>query len=111
MKKYYICSIWNLFKIMTSWFWVWIRGLDWCNTYVLPEGSKLIGIDSSEKVIKEAKNSYPFTDFRHEKFIDDLNFPDTSFDVVITVDTIECIPNKPVLLSEINRVLKRDVEF
>ena len=75
---------------------------------VLPEGSKLIGIDSSEKVIEEAKNRYPFIDFHHKKFIDDLNFPDASFDIVISVDTIECIPNKSTLLSEINRVLKKD---
>jgi SAM-dependent methyltransferase len=75
---------------------------------ILPEGSKLIGIDSSAKVIGDAKNSYPHIDFRHEKFVDAFNFSDASFDIVISVDTIECIPNKPALISEINRVLKKD---
>jgi ubiquinone/menaquinone biosynthesis C-methylase UbiE len=75
---------------------------------ILPESSKLIGIDSSEKSIKEAKNNYPFIDFHHEKFVDAFNFPDASFDIVISVDTIECVPNKPALISEINRMLKKD---
>jgi len=71
-------------------------------------GSNIIGIDSSEKVIEQAKNSYPSVDFRHEKFVDAFKFPDASFDIVISVDTLECIPNKTALISEIHRVLKKD---
>lgn len=73
---------------------------------ISPNGSKIIGIDSSEKVIRQAKSSYPTIDFRNEKFIDSFNFPDASFDIIISVDTLECIPNKTALLNEVHRILK-----
>ena len=71
-------------------------------------GSKsfLVGIDEIEDSIRSAKDNYPHIEFRREKFIDSLGFEDNSFDVVVSVDTLECIPNKTALLDEIFRILK-----
>jgi len=70
--------------------------------------SKLIGIDSSAQSIEQAKNSYHGIDFVRDKFVDSFNFPDSFFDYVISVDTLECIQNKTALLNEIHRILKKE---
>lgn len=75
---------------------------------IIGNDSKLIGIDSSEKNIEQAKSNYPYIDSRNEKFIDSFNLPDASFDIIISVDTLESIPNKTALLNEIHRTLKKD---
>ncbi len=68
--------------------------------------SKLIGIDPMESSISSAQSVYPGIDFRLEKFEGTLNYPDSTFDVVVSVDTLECIPDKTALINEIHRVLK-----
>lgn len=70
-------------------------------------GSKLVGLDSDEKTIEKAKNSYSDIDFIQSKFIDSFHFPDESFDYIVSVDTLECILNKTALINEIHRILKR----
>ncbi|MEM1262486.1 MAG: methyltransferase domain-containing protein [Pseudomonadota bacterium] len=73
---------------------------------VMGPTAKLIGIDSTDRPLAIARESFPSLEFRKEKFIDRLSFEDNSFDLVVSVDTLECIPNKSVFLSEIFRVLK-----
>ncbi len=73
---------------------------------VVSNQSKLVGIDAIKEAIDQAKTRLPNIDFHHEKFIDSLSFPDASFDIVISVDTLECIPDKESLINEIHRVLK-----
>ena len=68
--------------------------------------STLIGIDSDATSLSKAKSSFPSVDFRQDNFVDSLDFEDSLFDVVVTIDTIECIPDKSALLKEIHRVLK-----
>lgn len=68
--------------------------------------SSLVGIDSRQEPINQAAALYPNIDFRHEKFIDSLPFPDSSFDIVISVDTLECIPDRESLVGEVARVLR-----
>jgi SAM-dependent methyltransferase len=68
--------------------------------------STLVGIDAMEKPIAHARELYPNIDFRHEKFIDSLSFPDACFDIVVSVDALECISNKSVLLAEVARILR-----
>jgi len=75
---------------------------------ILPKGSTLIGIDAREKVIDDARGLYSNIDFRHEKFVDSFNFPDAGFDIVISVDALECIPNKTAVVAETNRILIPD---
>jgi SAM-dependent methyltransferase len=72
---------------------------------VAPE-STLVGTDAMLKPIGRARELYPKIDFRHDKFIDTLSFPDACFDIVVSVDALECIPNKAKLLSEVDRVLR-----
>jgi len=68
--------------------------------------STLIGIDAMTKFIGHAQESYPNINFRHEKFVDSLAFPDAGFDIVVSIDTLECIQNKPALISEVARILR-----
>jgi SAM-dependent methyltransferase len=70
--------------------------------------SVLVGIDEMDSSLNIAKENYPKIDFRKDKFIDTLNFEDDSFDIVLSVDTLECIPNKSAFLNEMFRVLKPD---
>ncbi|MCK5831925.1 MAG: methyltransferase domain-containing protein [Methylococcales bacterium] len=73
---------------------------------VVSKNSKLIGIDTIADVVKQAKIKLPKIDFRQEQFINSFNFPNASFDIVISVDTFECIINKESLVNEIHRILK-----
>ncbi|GJL64136.1 MAG: SAM-dependent methyltransferase [Nitrospirales bacterium] len=67
--------------------------------------SYLVGIDEAEHLVESAKESYPNLEFHREKFTDSLSFKDDSFEIVLSVDTLECIPNKSALISEIHRIL------
>lgn len=67
--------------------------------------SYLVGIDESVKAVKSAKENNPSIEFHNEKFTDSLSFDDDIFDIVVSVDTLECIPDKSALVNEIHRVL------
>lgn len=73
---------------------------------VVSKQSKLIGIDTVKEVVDQAKIRVPSIDFRQDKFVDTLDFSDAYFDIVISVDTLECIPEKEALINEIHRILK-----
>jgi SAM-dependent methyltransferase len=68
--------------------------------------STLVGIDEMEDSIISAKENHPHIEFNREKFIDSLRFDDNSIDMVLSVDTLECIPNITALLDEVFRILK-----
>lgn len=68
--------------------------------------SKLLGIDASEQAIKEAHDRYPSIGFVCTMFDDKLNIPDDSFDLIITIDVVECVSDKKALINEFHRVLK-----
>ncbi len=68
--------------------------------------SKLLGIDSAEQAIKAANERYPNINFVCKKFDVKLDLPDASFDIIITIDVIECIGDKNALINEFHRVLK-----
>ena len=72
----------------------------------MDSGSTLVGIDEMENSIRSAKENYPHIEFHREKFIDSLCFEDNSFDIVMSVDALECIPNKIALLDEVFRILR-----
>ncbi len=69
-------------------------------------GSNLLGIDGNEQFIKEANKRYPNIKFGCEKFDCKLSQPDASFDLIVTIDVIECISNKKALIDEFHRLLK-----
>lgn len=68
--------------------------------------SHLVGIDASKAAIKTAQATNPGLDLQQYTFVTTLPFPDEHFDIVLSVDTLECIPHKELLLHEISRVLK-----
>lgn len=72
---------------------------------VIEPGSYLVGIDEAEYLVERAKERYPSLEFHREKFTDSLSFKNDCFDIVVSVDTLECIPNKSALINEIHRVL------
>jgi len=74
------------------------------SSLVGPE-SYLVGIDDAEHFVESAKVSYPNLEFHREKFTDSLNYTDDSFDIVVSVDMLECIPNKSALINEVHRIL------
>jgi ubiquinone/menaquinone biosynthesis C-methylase UbiE len=85
------------------WFW---GGLLESLSKVVSKTSKLIGVDAIYDVVEHAKIRLPKVDFHQDRFIKLLDFPDASLDIVISVDTFECIINKESLVTEIHRVLK-----
>ena len=68
--------------------------------------SRLVGYDAMEKSIAAAQEQYPGAEFICQRFVEEFPFPDASFDVFVTIDTLECIRNKDVLIEEIHRVLR-----
>ncbi len=68
--------------------------------------SNLCGIDAMKKAIDKAQKSYPHVDFQQDKFIDSFSFSDNSFDIIMCIDTLECIPNKSLFLTEVARMLR-----
>lgn len=68
--------------------------------------SLLLGIDSAEPSIKKASEKYPSINFLCKKFGDKLDLPDSSFDIIVTIDVIECISNRKALINEFHRILK-----
>ena len=67
--------------------------------------SLLVGIDALAKSVESAKGRFPILEFHCEKFTDILDFEDNTFDIVVSIDTLECIPDKSALVTEISRVL------
>ena len=74
-----------------------------------PSG-KVVGIDMVPEMLERAKANLQMTDLNNLTFIEDsaenLNFPDNTFDVVISSGVINLIPDKESALTEIIRVLK-----
>lgn len=73
---------------------------------VVGSGSRLVGFDAIGKSIEAATATYPGIEFIRGRFIEKLPFPDSAFDVVVTVDAIENVSNKELLVSEFRRVLR-----
>lgn len=71
--------------------------------------SRFVGIDKLEKSIALAENAYAGEgiEFCHMDAAQGLGFDDESFDVVYSMNVVECIVDKPKLVSEIHRVLKQ----
>ncbi len=77
-----------------------------CISEIVTPESNLCGIDAMKKAIDKAQKLYPNVNFHQDKFIDSFSFSDNSFDIIVCVDTLECIPNKALFLSEVARMLR-----
>ncbi|PKL75240.1 MAG: hypothetical protein CVV27_16375 [Candidatus Melainabacteria bacterium HGW-Melainabacteria-1] len=72
----------------------------------LPRATELIGLDAGETEIAQARAALPHLRFVCERFVKSLPFADASFDLLVTVDTLECVPDQQALLQEFARVLR-----
>ena len=77
-----------------------------CLSKIVAPESRLLGIDALEKSIKKARRKYPNVAFNQEKFVDSFSFTNHSFDLIVCVDVLECIPDKAAFLSEVARILR-----
>lgn len=68
--------------------------------------SHLVGINSSEKEHDKVKANGSGIEFQQFKFVDYLDFDDNTFDLVLSIDTLECIDRKEKLVLECHRILK-----
>lgn len=73
-----------------------------------PAGARLVGVDASEGSVGEARRAAEgdprFTFLAHDVAAG-LPFADASFDRVLSVNLLECIPDRQALLREVHRVL------
>jgi GT2 family glycosyltransferase/glycosyltransferase involved in cell wall biosynthesis len=69
----------------------------------------VIGVDISDETVQHASSAYkkPNLTF-NQGSATDLNFPDASFDVVVSFETIEHLAEQAEMLAEIRRVLRPD---
>lgn len=65
----------------------------------------IIGSELSEKLLKQAKKKYPKNPFVQAS-PQTLSFKDSSFDLVLSLESIEHVSDPLIFLSEIKRVLK-----
>ncbi|HLF34984.1 MAG TPA: methyltransferase domain-containing protein [Cyclobacteriaceae bacterium] len=71
---------------------------------------KVFGVDMTDEQLEKAKRlckEFSFGNITfHKSYIENLPFPDRSFDAVISNGVINLIPDKEKVFSEISRVLK-----
>lgn len=82
-------------------------GFGWHCQYAADKGAKLVvGVDISHKMIDKAKNK---TNTKAIKYmctpIEDIDFPDDSFDIVISSLTFHYIKSFEDVLNKINKIL------
>jgi SAM-dependent methyltransferase len=68
--------------------------------------SRLVGMDPHAASIATAQAQHPAGEYLHQKFEQQLPFGDGEFDVVLSVDVLECVIDKTAFLREMARVLK-----
>jgi len=68
-------------------------------------GAKVIGIDINKKYLKTAKKRFPSLEFKNMSG-DELLFDDEYFDIVVSFDLLEHIPDVEKHILEVLRVLK-----
>lgn len=85
-------------------------GLGSGTSYLAKQAKKVIGVDISEETINMCKNKY--LDQKNIKFINkdiyELNFNNNYFDLIISIHTMEHLPDEQGFLERINNWLKPD---
>ena len=78
--------------------------------YLAKKGYQIIGTDLSKDMIDYAKKTHPAVEFKKMSG-DKLNFKNESFDIVLSFDLVEHIPDVEKHFKEVNRVLKKDGKY
>jgi 2-polyprenyl-3-methyl-5-hydroxy-6-metoxy-1,4-benzoquinol methylase len=73
-------------------------------------GVDILGIDMNERYIKNAKSRFGKENFKLMRG-EDLKLMDDSFDIVLSFDLLEHIPDISKHLKEVRRVLKKDGRY
>lgn len=75
--------------------------------YLSLVAKKVTAVDISDKAINFARNHYSHQNLEYKKMnVEDLDFNDDSFDVVVSFEVIEHLKNPLFYLKEIRRVLR-----
>lgn len=85
-------------------------GADYINRYLKPE--KMVGVDFSENVVKICNENYvdDRLTFKNGN-AESLPFPDSSFDVVINIESSHCYSSMEDFLGQVKRVLRKGGYF
>jgi 2-polyprenyl-3-methyl-5-hydroxy-6-metoxy-1,4-benzoquinol methylase len=73
-------------------------------------GCDVVAIDLNETYLKTARKRFPHLKFRNMSG-DDLKFEDNTFDIVVSFDLLEHIPEVKSHVFEVKRVLKSNGEY
>lgn len=71
--------------------------------------SKFVGIDSSEEMLSRAKKKFlsnPSVTLRHADLDKKLEFPDDSFDCIVSSNALYALKDPKMIISEFHRLLK-----
>lgn len=74
--------------------------------YLHKQGHKIIGVDLSPSMIKQAKANHPKIDF-YEADASNLPFKDNEFDCVLVASLINIAPSAEKIIAEMARVCKK----
>jgi len=82
-------------------------GIGYGSALLAEKANQVVGLDIDRGSIDYAKSHYSCQNL---KFIigdvQDLNFPDSFFDTIVSFETIEHLPSPPMFLKELKKVLK-----
>jgi SAM-dependent methyltransferase len=82
-------------------------GVGYGTAYLAEASARVTGVDVDEDTVFYAQQRYgaPNVEFR-QMDVTDLGFPDQSFDVVVSFETIEHVVDAPAAVREARRVLR-----
>ena len=88
-------------------------GFGWHSRYAIENGAEsVVGVDISQKMLKEAKNKTKSEGIKYICMpIEDIDFPDNSFDVVISSLVFHYIQSFEDILNKINLCLSTGGDF
>ena len=79
-----------------------------CKIFIENGAKYVIGCDISDEAIDYAKEHFSAKNIEfHKKDIRNLDFPDETFDCVVSFETLEHVTEQDLVISELKRVLKK----
>ena len=85
-------------------------GTGYGSELIAENGGEVTGVDISQEAIDFAKSHFKKPVFQIGN-AEKLDFPDETFDIVVSFETIEHLDNPMSFINEVSRVLKKDGEF
>jgi 2-polyprenyl-3-methyl-5-hydroxy-6-metoxy-1,4-benzoquinol methylase len=82
-------------------------GTGYGTAYLAENAKSIVGIDISKQALRWARKHYPVTDFI-EMDVQQLRFANNTFDLIVSSENFEHLPNQEKHLDELARVLRPD---